>query len=402
MKSSIKTSFSSLELFSGAGGLALGLHQAGFQHHALIEWNHHAVDTLRLNSQDYLCLSPDKIFNGDAREFNFSAYQGKVDLLAGGTPCQPFSNSGKNLGHLDERDMFPTFIQAVRDVRPKAILIENVKGLLREKFKDYYDYILRSLGYPFMKCRSNSFLDELARLKRIKSQDFNLDEQYFVTYQLIDTADYGVPQRRERVLVTAFRKDLGLMPHFIQQTHSKESLLHSQFISGEYWKEHNVRPYNFLGPHDERILRSLKEMTLFPNHKLNYKRWRTVRDAISDLPKPVRRGQKEIIHNHVQHPGARIYKGHIGSRYDYPAKTLKAGTHGTPGGENILVRGKEIRYFTTREAARLHTFPDSWIFSAANWGSCIRQLGNALPVNIGFIFGTEIKNMLSKASINHQ
>lgn len=123
--------------------------------------------------------------------------------------------------------------------------------------------------------------------------------------------------------------------------------------------------------------------------------WKTVRDALSDLPQPVLRGQKEEIHNHVQHPGARIYSGHIGSYWDYPAKALKAGTHGTPGGENVLCETSNdlVRYFTTREAARLQTFPDEWRFHGT-WGACIKQLGNAVPVELATRFSQEIQQRL--------
>jgi site-specific DNA-cytosine methylase len=105
----------------------------------------------------------------------------------------------------------------------------------------------------------------------------------------------------------------------------------------------------------------------------------------------------EEIPNHVQHPGARIYIGHIGSFYDYPAKALKAGTHGTPGGENILKipGGDLVRYFTTREAARLQTFPDDYRFHGT-WGACIKQLGNAVPVEVIRLFAAKIQESLIK------
>jgi len=126
------------------------------------------------------------------------------------------------------------------------------------------------------------------------------------------------------------------------------------------------------------------------------KPWLTVRDAIGDLPNPVERGMNELIPNHTQHPGARIYKSHVGSYYDFPAKALKAGTNGTPGGENMVrIPGEinSVRYFTTREAARLHTFPDEWRF-AGTWGSCIKQLGNAVPVVLARQYGQEISRLI--------
>jgi DNA (cytosine-5)-methyltransferase 1 len=143
-----------------------------------------------------------------------------------------------------------------------------------------------------------------------------------------------------------------------------------------------------------------KNLSLLDLLDVNRSPWVTVRDVLYDLPKPVHRGSKEIFPNHIQHPGARVYQNHIGSFWDYPAKALKAGTHGTPGGENMLrfsPAKKDVRYFTTREAARLHSFPDTWIFHGT-WGACIRQLGNAVPVKLSEIFATEIHKRLNDNS----
>jgi DNA (cytosine-5)-methyltransferase 1 len=107
--------------------------------------------------------------------------------------------------------------------------------------------------------------------------------------------------------------------------------------------------------------------------------WRTVRDALAGLPEPAPRADGRFP-DHVLMPGARPYPGHTGSPLDRPAKTLKAGDHGVPGGENMLVRPDgSVRYFTVREAARLQTFPDDFVFSGA-WSESMRQIGNAVPV----------------------
>lgn len=302
------------------------------------------------------------------------------------------------MAQLDPRDMFPTFLRAVREVRPKAILIENVRGILRERFSSYFGYITKRLEFPFCLDGEGAFENGLARLELAQESDFRLDEQYHVHHQLIDTADYGIPQRRERVLIVAFRKDLGVFPSPLLATHSKASLLRTQYITGEYWARHGIKPQFFLGKQTEKIISQLKQNTNHLSEELKLSPWLTVRDCISDLPPAAARGQREQQSNHVQHPGARTYPGHMGSYHDYPAKALKAGTHGTPGGENMLrVNNTEnVRYFTTREAARLQTFPDEWKFNGETWGSCITQLGNAVPVEIARIWGEKIKIQLQE------
>jgi DNA (cytosine-5)-methyltransferase 1 len=122
--------------------------------------------------------------------------------------------------------------------------------------------------------------------------------------------------------------------------------------------------------------------------------WRTVRDAISDLPHPENIDLASSIPNHVYIPGARSYPGHTGSPLDEPAKTLKAGVHGVPGGENMLVQPSgEVRYFTVREAARLQTFPDDYYFPCS-WGESMRQIGNAVPVHLAYIIASSINKHL--------
>lgn len=388
------TNLTSLELFAGAGGLALGSHEAGFRHVSLIEWNKHAIETLRENSRKVLDIDPEVVLHTDAREVDYQNFVGKIDLLTGGPPCQPFSTAGRNKGPNDSRDMFPVLLDAVSVIMPKAIIIENVRGLLRAKFKDYFDYIILRLRFPLLTLNPyEKWSDHLLRLRRTTENEFLDNEQYVVNHQVIDTADFGIPQRRIRVIFTAFRRDLNIPPFELQPTHSRAALLSQQWITNEYWERHNIAPYNYLGSTDMKLVQRLRKTGL-TNGALP---WVTVRDAIGDLPEPVARGEQELILNHVQHPGARIYKGHIGSYWDYPAKALKAGTHGTPGGENILrvnSDGSEVRYFTTREAGRLHTFPDEWHF-LGTWGACIKQLGNAVPVKIARLFSSEINRRIA-------
>ena len=125
----------SIEICAGAGGQALGLDRAGFDHLACVEFDADAVQTLRANRPDW------EIFHGDVREWSYGGKRA-VDLLAGGVPCPPFSVAGKGLGHDDERDLFPEVIRLAREIQPRAIMIENVKGLLSTRFSNYREALL--------------------------------------------------------------------------------------------------------------------------------------------------------------------------------------------------------------------------------------------------------------------
>lgn len=389
-----------LEICAGSGGLSLGLHNAGFHHLALIERDKSAAETLRQNSQTILSLDPSVVKEEDAAKVNFTSFVNKVDLVTAGPPCQPFSTAGKSQGYDDPRNMFPVLLDAVTLIMPKGIFIENVKGLLRKKFEDSFEYIKKRIEFPLARIKKGeTWRDHYARLQKIKEKDFHDHERYVVGCQLVDTADFGIPQRRERVFISAFRLDLGVTTVNIDPTHSKEALLSDQWITGKYWERHNVAappPDDHIGKMDQILLECMrKNPSLIDVDRSSRMPWCTVREALSDLPESVPRGKEPTLANHVQHPGARTYAQHSGSHLDYPAKALKAGSNGTPGGENMLRISPigDVRYFTTREAARLQTFPDEWVFHGP-WGACIRQLGNAVPVKIIEKFGTEIRERL--------
>jgi len=383
----------SIELFAGAGGLALGVSNGGFKHEAVIELDRNSCDTIRDNAR--LGVSPVKswpLFQSDVREFDFTPYAG-LDLVAGGPPCQPFSIGGKAKGYTDDRDLFPEVVRAVREVQPHAILVENVKGLMRPKFARYFEYIFLQLTYPTLTPRSGeAWLDHVARLEQHHTKGRYQDLTYQVVYDCLNAADYGVPQRRERVFFVGFRKDLGVEWTFPKPTHSHDALLRNQWVTGEYWEQHKI-PRGRRPQLPERLqgrISRLRNDWLFPMDEP----WQTVRDAIRGLPHPAK-GQNDIP-NHVHKPGARTYAGHTGSLLDEPAKTLKAGDHGVPGGENMLahLNGK-VRYFTVRESARLQTFPDEFVF-AGSWTETMRQLGNAVPVTVAQSLATSIKAELTR------
>lgn len=385
----------SVELFTGAGGLALGTAKAGFRHAALIELDRDACETLRMNGNRALLHAQLPVEPTDIRTVDFSAYAGCLDLVAAGVPCQPFSLAGKHRGHRDQRNLFPELFRAVCQARPKALVIENVKGLLRPGFAPYFAYILLRLERPCaLPHPGETWEEHKARLLSGGTSDRGGNElTYDVGHYLINCADFGVPQKRERVFIVAFRADLGVEWTLPRTTHSHDALLHAQWVDGSYWKEHGLRqprtPPRQLKARIERLRSSL-----FPPLE---KRWRTVRDAIGDLPKPFDLREHPDVPNHFANPGARSYPGHTGSPWDEPAKTLKAGDHGVPGGENTLRHENgQVRYFTIREAARLQTFPDAYVFAGA-WTECLRQLGNAVPVEVARVLGASVADRLRVA-----
>lgn len=164
----------SVEICAGAGGQALGLEQAGFEHVALVEIEKDFCNTLRLNRPHW------NVINEDLRKFSGVPYAG-VDLLAGGVPCPPFSKAGKQLGSDDERDMFPEALRLVEEIRPKAVMLENVRGLMDAVFEDYRKKIQK-------------------RLSKLG---------YVTDWRLLNASDFGVPQLRPRVIFLAIRKDIA-------------------------------------------------------------------------------------------------------------------------------------------------------------------------------------------------
>jgi DNA (cytosine-5)-methyltransferase 1 len=153
----------SLELFSGAGGLAKGIEMAGVSHRAFIEWNSDACKTLRYN------YKPEIVHQSDVRTIDFKQFSG-IDLIAGGPPCQPFSLGGKAKGAADERDMFPYAINAIHQLTPKVFIFENVKGLLRKSFSIYFNYIILQLTYPDVLKKTENWYDHLAELEKVHTK----------------------------------------------------------------------------------------------------------------------------------------------------------------------------------------------------------------------------------------
>lgn len=412
----------SVELFAGGGGLAKAVHNAGFRPLLLNEFARHACDTLEANGakprgEEERIPEPGEpwpLIAGDIQDVKLGYLRGKVDVLAGGPPCQPFSLGGVAKGDEDKRNMFPELFRAVREIQPKAVICENVRGLLRPSFRPYFDYILRELELPFLeRDPASTWLEHDAALRQRGKKSIKATKRYDVVMTPVNAADYGVPQIRNRVLIVAFRSDLHVdleaFQDAVRPKHSEAALLRS-IRDGEYWARHPEAPEH---------VRKLVEATLpakIPDDDLLP--WRTLRDALKGegdtqaLPKVRwdrldRHDYREGgFSDHVGWPDARIYAGHTPNMLDRPAKTVKAGVHGVPGGESVMLTDDRVRdpsepsgwryrhrYMTVRETARVMTFPDDWKLSGPR-GEKMRQLGNAVPVQLGEVFARAVATCL--------
>jgi DNA (cytosine-5)-methyltransferase 1 len=420
----------SVELFAGGGGLAMAVHRAGFRPLLLNEFVKHACDTLEANGavprgeEEKVpeLHEPWPLVRGDVRDLKMGYLQGEVDLLAGGPPCQPFSLGGVAKGDEDKRNMFPEMFRAIREIQPKAVICENVRGLLRPSFKPYFDYILRELEFPFEERDPEAtWLQHDASLKAKEKQSAaDPRERYRVFKFEVNAADYGVPQIRNRVIILAFRGDLDIdetvLLDAVKKTHSEKALLQS-LASGEYWDRHPTVSKHVR----DHVMAGLQEEFQLDDGEPKLQPWRTLRDAISGLdgdsePLPLVKWDRldrvqydDMPMDHVGWPDARIYPGHTPNVLDRPAKTVKAGVHGVPGGESVMLTDSRVagpkpasgqryrhRYMTVREAARVMTFPDDWKLSGPR-GEKMRQLGNAVPVLLGEVFARAAAKVLNDA-----
>lgn len=373
MEKKIRTS---IELFSGAGGLALGLGKAGFHHAAFVERDYHSCQTLRKNFDSV-------VLEGDVREQAFEGVE-RPFLVAGGPPCQPFSLGGKHKAHDDQRDMFPEAIRVVRQFLPEVILFENVKGLLRKSFQTYFEYTLRSLANPMVARASVESWRAHDLVLRSQLSPRDPKTTYEVSFALLNAANFGVPQIRERVFIIGFRSDLAVTWKPPLATHSKDRLLWEQHVTESYWRRHGISSRAEKKERDKLLGQyGLLEPELLP--------WQTVRDKTGHLQGFGPNGPAD----HEFRAGAKQYAGHTGSYIDWPAKTIKAGAHGVPGGENMLreVDGT-VRYFSIHEAKLIQTFPSEFTLSGS-WSESLRQIGNAVPVELALAVGKSLLESLS-------
>lgn len=331
--------FRSMELFAGAGGLALGLERAGFDVRLLNEIDHNACATLRLNRPLW------NVVEGDVSALNFTSYRGKAELLTGGFPCQAFSYAGKRLGFEDARGtLFYEFARAVKEVQPLICVGENVRGLISHESGRTLDGMI-------------SVLDELG--------------YDIVPPRVLKAIFHRVPQKRERLFLVGLRRDAGLQfgwPHPHKEIYS----LRDALKKGRLFKTDTpVSPGQAYPKHKRHI------MALIPPGGY----WR-------DLPVEL---QKSYMKGSFHLDGGKTGMARRIS-WDEPCLTL---TCAPAQKQTERCHPDETRPFTVREYARIQTFPDDWLF-AGSLTSQYKQIGNAVPVNLAEEMGKALMAALAE------
>ncbi len=327
-----------LELFAGAGGLAIGLEKAGLKCVALNEIDKWACQTLRKNRPNW------KILEGDIRSFDFNEYHNKVDIVTGGFPCQAFSYAGKKLGLADARGtLFYEFARVVQEVNPPICIGENVRGLLsHDQGKTLKGMI--------------SILDEIG---------YNV-----VPVQVLKAISYKVPQKRERLILVGVRKDIDVQ-YTYPTPYKKIYTLKDALKKGELF--------------DNNVPKSIGAK--YPKNK----------EEVLDLIPPKGYWRDLPIRIQKKFMGGSFYLGggktgiarRIG--WDEPCLTL---TCSPAQKQTERCHPDETRPFTVREYARVQTFPDDWEF-CGSMAQQYKQIGNAVPVNLGREIGYSIVKFLN-------
>ncbi len=335
-----KRSFTSIELFAGAGGLALGMAKAGFHHILLNEFNHDACETLRANRPDW------NVVEGDVHDISFKEYEGKIDFLSGGFPCQAFSYAGNKGGFEDARGtLFFEMARAIKETKPKVFMGENVRGLFTH--------------------------DEGRTLAVIKNTIAELGYT-LIEPHVLKAIMYKVPQKRERLILIAVRNDIADKVKF-------------------KWPD----PYERVCTVRDALYKGILYDTDVPESEgQKYpKRKKEIMDMVpmggfwKDLPEDV---QKEYMKNSYGMGGG---KTGIARRLhlDEPSLTL---TCAPAMKQTERCHPLESRPLTVREYARIQTFPDDWVFKGS-MSEQYKQIGNAVPVNLAYAIGRSIIRLMN-------
>lgn len=332
---SLETTMNTIEMCAGAGGQALGLHNAGFEHVALVEIDAHACHTLRHNNAT-LALNWGEIIEDDLKNFaevRAESYKGQITLVAGGVPCPPFSKAGKQLGSEDDRDLFPTALDIVRKVQPKAVLLENVAGLMDEKFSEYRSWIKQQLA-------SMGYLSD---------------------WRLLNASDFGVPQLRPRFILVALQSDI--FPHFT-------------------WPTGGVTPAPTVGD-------ALFDLIAAEGWG-GAQAWRENANAIAPtlVGGSKKHGGPDLGPARAKAAWKKLgVNGHrVGNDLEIPKKNFKGALLRTG---KVRAGFEHMPHLNVRMAARIQGFPDTWTFVGTKTHA-YRQVGNAFPPPVAQAVGQQI------------
>jgi DNA (cytosine-5)-methyltransferase 1 len=340
----VPSEFSTIEMCAGAGGQALGLHRAGFRHEALVEIDEFACRTLRHNIET-LHLGWGEVIEGDLKGFAEERavdFAGRVDLVAGGVPCPPFSKAGKQLGAKDERDLFPTALAIVRKVQPSAVMLENVAGLMEPVFKDYRELILNEL-------------DSMG---------------YKAEWKLLHASNFGVPQLRPRSILVAFKQPLF------------------KYFS---WPEGGLVKTPTIGEalYDLVAAKGWAGAT----------KWR---DAANSIAPTLVGGSKKHGGPDLGPTRAKAAWQKLGvnaHRLAADDELPHPEFQGAVGRNGLVRQGCEnMPLLNVRMAARVQGFPDDWHFVGTKTHA-YRQVGNAFPPPVAEAVGLRIRHVLEVASL---
>lgn len=343
-RSDLKSNLNTISLFSGAGGLDLGLIGAGFNIVFANDILKPAIENYRYNIGD--------IYEGDITKLDIESLP-DADVVVGGFPCQPFSNAGNRLGTEDDRgNLYLEVLKVIREKHPKVVVMENVRGLLSMKNKD-----------------GSKLIDTIVYLLE------NTGPGYDVKYQLLKASDYGVPQNRYRVIIVAFRKDLGIDYHFPDPVpYDYDSL-----TVGEAIKDVEGLPNQDdiweLSPQSQHLVQFIPEGGS----------WKNV--PYEELPERMKRIRDDMKRYHSPNFYRRFARHEING-------TITAA--GTPENSGIL-HPLENRRYSVREIARIQSFPDDYVFVGDSLSSKYKIIGNAVPPKLGEVIGDSIVKHLLQA-----
>ena len=339
-----KKKFTSIELFAGAGGMALGMEKAGFNHILLNEVEKNSCDTLRFNRPKW------NVLEGDIRHINFSEYENKVDLVTGGFPCQAFSSAGKKLGFEDTRGtLFFDFARCITEVRPKIFVGENVKGLFNHdkgKTLEVIKQSIKDIGYTL------------------------------IDPKVLKAMYYKVPQKRERLILVGIRNDLAkyVTDFKFPEKYTRVLTVADAFKKGELY--------------DKNVPKS--EGVNYPERK---------KEIMEEVPEGgYWRDLSDILQREYMGGSYFLGGGKTGLARRLSMKKPSLTIVCSPAMKQTeRCHPIETRPLTIRESARIQTFPDDWKFQGAK-GQQYKQIGNAVPVNLAYALGLSLVRFLNKVN----